>query len=68
MQKGVQKVIDSAPFLSYENEVCVVYTTSAPLHPLKIANALNMAHELAQLPSKATKSQMQAIINKYKQS
>lgn len=62
----IGKIIDTRPIKTYVSDVCVIYESSSPVTSSQVANALNMAHELSQLPPKATKSQMQAIINKYK--
>ncbi|MFV0377806.1 MAG: hypothetical protein ACK5JD_10965 [Mangrovibacterium sp.] len=63
---SVAQIMDRNPLRTHIEEVCTIYTSSAVLHPRQVCNSLNMAHELGQLSPKATKAQMQAIINKYK--
>lgn len=62
----VRKVIDQKPAVSWANEVCTVYSEDSVMTAHDIANSLNMAHELRQLPPSATKKQMLEIINKYR--
>ncbi len=62
----IGKIIDTKPIKSYVSDVCVIYESSSPVTSGQVANALNMAHELSQLSPKATKKQMQSIIDKYK--
>lgn len=66
VQKGVEKVYDSNPQKSYQDQVCTVYIRFTALPAMSIANSLNMAHELKRLSPKATKKQMLEIINKYR--
>lgn len=61
----IGKITDTRPAKSYINDVCTVFESSSPVTTEQLCNALNMAHELSQLSPKATKADMQAIIDKY---
>ncbi len=62
----IGKIVDTKPIKSYISDVCVIYESSSPVTSIQVADALNMAHELSQLSPKATKKQMQAIIDKHR--
>lgn len=62
----VRTIIDQKPAVSWENEVCIVYSEDCIMTAYDIANSLNMAYELRQLRPSATKKQMLEIINKYR--
>jgi hypothetical protein len=62
----IGKISDSRPNISYINDVCTVFEINSPVLTEQLCDALNMAHELSQLPPKATKADMQSIINKYR--
>lgn len=58
-------ILDMQPKYKFKDEVCIIYHKHSAITSDEVCNALNMAHELKQLPRTATKKQMLEIITKF---